>query len=93
MRDPDFRELFESYWSTSEGGAVARMKLFKLAWDLIGSEHASRATFYEKFFVGPAFSVRNYNFINAPWDELEGVAQDLMASYDVPERDRTDGTG
>ncbi len=85
MRDPDLRQLFETYWSTSEGGAVERMKLFKLAWDLIGSEHASRATSYEKFFVGPAFSVRNYNFINAPWDELEGIAKSLMASYDVPE--------
>ncbi|MDH3234683.1 MAG: hypothetical protein OEQ29_14280 [Alphaproteobacteria bacterium] len=85
MRDPELRELFETYWSTSEGGAVARMKLFKLAWDLIGSEHASRATSYEKFFVGPAFSVRNYNFINAPWDELEGIAKGLMDSYDVPE--------
>ena len=85
IRNPVLRELFESYWSTSEGGAVERMKLFKLAWDLIGSEHASRATSYEKFFVGPAFSVRNYNFINAPWDDLEAIAQDLMASYDVPE--------
>ncbi len=91
LRDPALRELFETYWTTSEGGAVERMKLFKLAWDLIGSEHASRATSYEKFFVGPAFSVRNYNFINAPWDELEGIAQDLMASYDVPEEVRTDG--
>ncbi len=85
MRDPELRALFETYWSTSEGGAVERMKLFKLAWDLIGSEHASRATSYEKFFVGPAFSVRNYNFINAPWDELEGIAQGLMQSYDVPQ--------
>jgi len=84
MRDPALREMFETYWSTSEGGAVERMKLFKLAWDLIGSEHASRATSYEKFFVGPAFSVRNYNFINAPWDELEGIAKGLMDSYDVP---------
>ena len=83
--NPVLRELFESYWSTSEGGAVERMKLFKLAWDLIGSEHASRTTSYEKFFVGPAFSVCNYNFFNAPWDELEAIAQDLMASYDVPE--------
>jgi 4-hydroxyphenylacetate 3-monooxygenase len=85
MRDPELRQLFETYWSTSEGEAVERMKLFKLAWDLIGSEHASRATSYEKFFVGPAFSVRNYNFINAPWDELEGIAKSLMSSYDVPE--------
>ena len=85
MRDPELCELSETYWSTSEGGAVERMKLFKLAWDLIGSEHASRATSYEKFFVGPAFSVRNYSFINTPWDDLEGIAKGLMDSYDVPE--------
>jgi hypothetical protein len=29
------------------------MKLFKLAWDLVGPDHASRATSYDKFFVGP----------------------------------------
>ena len=84
MRDPELRAQFETLWSTSEGGAVERMKLFKLAWDLIGSELASRTASYEKFFVGPAFSVRNYNFINAPWDELEGIAQGLMESYNVP---------
>ncbi|MGC1357757.1 MAG: 4-hydroxyphenylacetate 3-hydroxylase C-terminal domain-containing protein, partial [Xanthobacteraceae bacterium] len=58
-----------------------RMKLFKLAWDLVGSDHASRATSYEKFFVGPSFAVRNYNFINAPWDELHQIVENFMATY------------
>jgi 4-hydroxyphenylacetate 3-monooxygenase len=60
------------------------MKLFKLAWDLIGSDHAShasRATSYEKFFIGPAFAVRNYNFINAPWDELHAAVEGFMDTY------------
>jgi 4-hydroxyphenylacetate 3-monooxygenase len=60
------------------------MKLFQLAWDMVGSPHSSRLQSYEKFFIGPVFSVRNYNFINAPWDELEGRVEDLMAEYDVP---------
>ncbi|MEQ8698915.1 MAG: 4-hydroxyphenylacetate 3-hydroxylase C-terminal domain-containing protein, partial [Bauldia litoralis] len=85
IRDPALREVFDDYWSTSRHGAVERMKLFKLAWDLIGSEHASRATSYEKFFVGPAFSVRNYNFINTPWDDVHGIVERLMDSYDVPQ--------
>ena len=33
---------------------------------------------------GSAFSVCNDNFIDAPWDELEGIAQDLIASDGVP---------
>jgi len=88
VRDAKLKDQFDSYWTTSLHGAEERMKLFKLAWDLIGSEHASRATSYEKFFIGPAFSLRNYNFVNTPWDDLHRYVADLMDSYDVPEEFR-----
>ena len=81
MDDPQLRDLFTTFWTAGQQTAFDRMKLFKLAWDLVGSDHASRATSYEKFFVGPAFAVRNYNFINAPWDELHRLAEDFMATY------------
>ena len=81
LDDPDLRTLFETFWTAGEFAAADRMKLFKLAWDLIGSDHASRATSYEKFFVGPAFAVRNYNFINAPWDELHVAVEQFMGTY------------
>jgi 4-hydroxyphenylacetate 3-monooxygenase len=81
LDNPDLRAAFEKYWTASELGAVERMRLFKLAWDLVGSDHASRATSYEKFFVGPAFAVRNYNFVNTPWDELHAIAKEFMARY------------
>src|SRR5262249_39501940 len=54
LEDPELRDLFETFWTAGEFAAADRMNLFKLAWDLIGSDHASRATSYEKFFVGPA---------------------------------------
>lgn len=79
--DPELGELFTTFWTAGQHSAVDRMKLFKLAWDLVGSDHASRATSYEKFFVGPAFAVRNYNFINAPWDDFHRIAEDFMATY------------
>jgi len=81
VEEPELRHLFETLWTAGEFAAVDRMKLFKLAWDLVGSDHASRAASYEKLFVGPAFAVRNYNFINAPWDELHAIAEDFMATY------------
>jgi 4-hydroxyphenylacetate 3-monooxygenase len=86
LDEPELRELFETFWTAGEFAALDRMKLFKLAWDLIGSDHASRAASYEKFFVGPAFAVRNYNFINTPWDELHAMVEDFMASYGPEER-------
>jgi 4-hydroxyphenylacetate 3-monooxygenase len=78
--------LFETFWTAGDFAAADRMKLFKLAWDLVGSEHASRATSYEKFFVGPAFAVRNYNFVNAPWDELHAAVEGFMETYGTGER-------
>ncbi|HZQ75620.1 MAG TPA: 4-hydroxyphenylacetate 3-hydroxylase N-terminal domain-containing protein [Burkholderiales bacterium] len=81
LDDPALKALFEEYWTTPKETALDRLKLFKLAWDMIGSEWASRALSYEKFFVGPAFSVRNYNFVNCPWERYQEAVREFMASY------------
>lgn len=85
VRDPELNRMFETYWSATDDTSVERMKLFSVAWDLVGSAHASRLQSYEKFFVGPLFAVRNYSYINAPWDEFDGLVKDLMGQYDVPD--------
>lgn len=81
LNDPRLKALFEEYWSTPKEGALERLKLFKLAWDLIGSEWASRAASYEKFYIGPAFSVRNYNFVHCPWESYEDAVREFMNGY------------
>jgi 4-hydroxyphenylacetate 3-monooxygenase len=85
MHDPKLREQFEKYWQTPQLPALERMKLYKLAWDLIGSEFAGRHLQYEKFYAGASFIVRNHSFREAPWTEYHKVVDDLMAGYDVPE--------
>ena len=84
MHDARLRELFEKYWQTPQLAALERMKLYKLAWDLIGSEFAGRHLQYEKFYAGASFIVRNHNFREAPWPHFHQVVDDLMASYDIP---------
>ena len=84
MHDPKLRAQFEAYWQTPQLGAVERMKLYKLAWDLIGSEFAGRHLQYEKFYAGASFIVRNHNFREAPWPAYHKVVDDLMGSYDIP---------
>ena len=84
MHDPALRERFEAYWQTPQLPALERMKLYKLAWDLIGSEFAGRHLQYEKFYAGASFIVRNHNFREAPWGEFHKVVDDLMASYGIP---------
>jgi 4-hydroxyphenylacetate 3-monooxygenase len=84
MHDGKLREQFEKYWQTPQLAALERMKLYKLAWDLIGSEFAGRHLQYEKFYAGASFIVRNHSFREAPWTEFHRVVDDLMASYDIP---------
>jgi 4-hydroxyphenylacetate 3-monooxygenase len=84
MHEPKLKEMFEIYWQTPQLPALERMKLYKLAWDLIGSEFAGRHLQYEKFYAGASFIVRNHSFREAPWAEFHKEVDDLMASYDVP---------
>jgi 4-hydroxyphenylacetate 3-monooxygenase len=84
MQDPKLRALFETYWQTPQLAALERMKLYKLAWDLIGSEFAGRHLQYEKFYAGASFIVRNHSFREAPWEGFHSVVDKLMGSYDVP---------
>ncbi len=88
MHDAKLRQQFEAYWQTPQLGALERMKLYRLAWDLIGSEFAGRHLQYEKFYAGASFIVRNHSFREAPWPRFHKVVDDLMASYDVPAGDR-----
>ena len=78
--DPVLGSVFETYWRTPHMEAVDRMRLFKLAWDLVGSEFAGRHLQYERFYGGPAFIVRNRSFREANWDALHAVADGLLTS-------------
>jgi 4-hydroxyphenylacetate 3-monooxygenase len=84
MQDAALASTFETYWHTPQMGALARMKLFKLAWDMVGSEFAGRHLQYEKFYAGASFIVRGHNFREAPWDVFHAKVDGLMASYDIP---------
>jgi 4-hydroxyphenylacetate 3-monooxygenase len=87
LDDPQLAKTFEQYWRAPTQSALDRMKLFKLAWDLLGSEFGGRHLQYEKFYAGPPFLVRNYNYTWAPWVTYDAIVDDLMAQYDVPSRE------
>jgi 4-hydroxyphenylacetate 3-monooxygenase len=82
LDDPALHEKFETYWSTPGQSAKGRMKLFKLAWDLLGSDFAGRHMQYEKFYAGPGFVMNSYSYSTGPWSEWTGSVDRLMASYE-----------
>ena len=82
LDDPQLRDAFETYWSVPGQSAKQRMKLAKLAWDLLGSDFAGRHMQYEKFYAGPGFVMNSYSNLSAPWSDWMGRVDELMSSYD-----------
>jgi 4-hydroxyphenylacetate 3-monooxygenase len=82
LNDPVLREKFETYWSVPGQSAKDRMKLFKLAWDLLGSDFAGRHMQYEKFYAGPGFVMNSYSYQTGPWQDWAARVDELLASYE-----------
>lgn len=85
LADTAMKATFETYWSTDKETAIDRMKLYKLAWDLLASEFGARHVQYENFYAGPPFLVRAHSMREAPWSEFDGKVEALMASYGLPQ--------
>ncbi|MCD4533542.1 hypothetical protein LRP67_05560 [Nocardioides sp. cx-169] len=58
-----------------------RVKLFKLAWDLVGSEFAGRHVQYERFYSGNAAVVRAQAHRFYPFAETEALVGDFLGTY------------
>lgn len=59
-----------------------RVKLFKLAWDIIGSEFAGRHQQYEMFYAGAPFVVKGaYTYRNYGYEEPLRDVEQFLASY------------
>jgi 4-hydroxyphenylacetate 3-monooxygenase len=85
MQDPALRDRFERWWKTPATAAVERYKLYKLAWDLTGSEFAGRHMLYEKFYAGNSIVVRNQNDREAPWEWFHGIVDRALEGIPVPD--------
>lgn len=72
-----------------------RVKLLKLAWDLIGSEFAGRHEQYEMFYAGAPFLVRSRMAQVYDFRRAGGLLDSLMSGYDRngPTDGRLDGQG
>jgi len=83
MANPDLRDRFERWWKTPSIDALPRLKLYKLAWDLVGSEFAGRHMLYEKFYAGNSVIVRNQSDREAPWAKFHATVDGLLDGIDV----------
>jgi 4-hydroxyphenylacetate 3-monooxygenase len=84
LTDPALRDRFSRWWRTPSMDALSRMKLYKLAWDLVGTEFAGRHQLYEKFYAGNSIVVRNQSDREAPWSQFHGTVDKLLESIETP---------
>ena len=59
------------------------MKFFKLAWDAVGSEFASRHTQYEMFYAGAGFVTKGHSFRTYDWDRGTALVDRMLAGYSL----------
>lgn len=74
---PDIRRYIRSPGVPSE----ERIKLFKLAWDLFGSEFGGRHHQYEMFYAGAPFVAKGYAFRNYGFDDAVALVDQFMSTY------------
>jgi 4-hydroxyphenylacetate 3-monooxygenase len=60
-----------------------RVKFFKLAWDALGSEFASRHLQFEIFYAGAGFVTKGHSYRTYDWDSATKLVKDMLASYDL----------
>jgi 4-hydroxyphenylacetate 3-monooxygenase len=84
LADAELRDRFERWWSTANAPALDRLKLYKLVWDLIGSEFAGRHMLYERFYAGHSIIVRNQSDREAPWEKFHGIVDGLLDRIEAP---------
>ena len=83
--DPEVAAYIDKTQNSPVAGSRDRVKLFKLAWDAVGSEFASRHVQYEMFYAGASFVTRGHAFRTYDWPNVTGMVDDLLSSYDLPE--------
>jgi 4-hydroxyphenylacetate 3-monooxygenase len=83
LRAAATRADMEHYLGSPDTAAVERIKLFKLAWDAVGSEFAGRHHQYEMFYAGAPFVAKGYAYRNYGFDESVRAVDAFLASYDA----------
>lgn len=81
--DPQLRALIEKTQQSPAADAQQRVKFYKLAWDLIGTEFGSRHTQYEMFYAGATFVTRGHSFRSYDWAGSCALVDRVLGEYSL----------
>lgn len=81
--NPEIARIIGKTQQSPAASSGERVKFFKLAWDAIGSEFASRHTQYEMFYAGATFVTKGHSYRTYDWDKGRLMVDTLLSSYDL----------
>lgn len=84
MRDygnPLIAGLIRKTQQSPAASADEKVKFYKLVWDAIGSEFASRHTQYEMFYAGATFVTKGHSYQTYDWKAAAGLLDGILGSY------------
>ena len=81
--NPETGDDIRRYIQSPGVPAEERVKLFKLAWDITGSEFGGRHLQYEMFYAGAPFVAKGYAYRNYGFQEAMAIVDTALAEYDL----------
>jgi 4-hydroxyphenylacetate 3-monooxygenase len=83
LLEPEVSDLVKRYIRSPGHPAEERVKLFKLAWDALGSEFAGRHDQYERFYLGAPHVALPAGFRESNAAVLEALVDNALSSYSL----------
>jgi 4-hydroxyphenylacetate 3-monooxygenase len=78
---PELAALIGKTQMSPAANANDRVKFYKLAWDAVGSEFASRHLQYEMFYAGASSTTKAHSFRTYDWARAGAILDRVLASY------------
>lgn len=79
--NPEIAALIDKTQQSPVTDSRNRVKFYKLAWDVVGSEFGSRHHQYEMFYSGASFVTKGHSFRTYDWGSADKLVQDMLDSY------------
>jgi len=78
------KEMIAKFYQGATLGAEERVRLFRLAWDLTGTQFGSRQALYERFFNGDVVRLRQTRYQTYDFAESVGMVDRFLAATAEP---------
>lgn len=83
FENPDLLRIIEKTQKSPVCSSEDRVKFFKLAWDAVGSEFASRHNQYELFYAGASFVTKGHAYRTYDWQRASHLVDSMLGSYSL----------